>query len=129
MSNPERKWCYSRDEERFEGQYDTEDEAKAAAEEDLDNDLEVGDLATYWIAQVRSPEEFLNADTIGQNIQENLDEWLTDDIGWEDPIVELPPGKSEELGKLVLKFIRENNGFHAYGITKPVSHGYVKETE
>ena len=129
MSDIKRTWCYSRDEERFEGQYDTEEEAKAAAEEDLYLDLEVGDLATYWIAQTKLPEEFLNADAIGQNIQENLDEWLADDIGWDDPIVELPPGKSEELGKLVLKFIRENKGFHAYGVTKPVSYGYVKETE
>jgi hypothetical protein len=126
MSEIRRTWCYSLNEENFDGQYETEEEAKAEAEQELDDNIEIGDLATYWIAQSKPAEEFLNPDTIGQNIQENLDEWLADDIGWDDVIVQLTSEKSRELGQLVLKFIRDNDGFKVYGVTKPVSHGYVR---
>lgn len=126
MSEIRRTWCYSLNEENFDGQYETEEEAKVAAQQELDDNIEIGDLATYWIAQSKPAEEFLNPDTIGKNIQENLDEWLQDDIGWDDVIVELTSEKSRELGQLVLKFIRDNGGFKVYGVTKPVSHGYVR---
>ena len=121
-----RTWCYSLNEENFDGQYETEEEAKADAEQELDDNLEIGDLATYWIAQSKRAEEYLDPDTVGMNIEENLDEWLSNDIGWHNPIVELTPEKRKELGQLVIKFIRDNDGFKVDGVTRPVSHGYVR---
>jgi hypothetical protein len=121
------KWCYSVNEENFNGSYDTEEEAHSEAQEHLDCDMEVGDTAEYWIGNPKPAEEFLRPDMVGQSIVEQVDEWLADDIGWDDHIVELTTAEATELGNMVIQYIRKVNGFRAYGIGQSTKHTYTKE--
>lgn len=123
------QWCYSVNEETFTGSYDTEEEAHTEAHEHLDYDMEVGDTAEYWIAKTKAAEEFLTAQWVGQSIADSMEEWLADEIGWDDRIVELSATEAIELGQMVIQYIRKVDGFRAYGVTSPKKHTYVKTEE
>lgn len=49
-------------------------------------------------------------------IEEDAEEYLGDNIGWDDLIMELTPEKSKELGELVTEWLCNNATFNAYGI-------------
>jgi hypothetical protein len=119
------KWCYSVNEENFNGSYDTEEEAHSEAQQHLSYDMEVGDTAEYWIGNQKPAEDFLRPDMVGQSIAEQVDEWLADDIGWDDHIVELTTAEATELGNMVIQYIRKVDGFRAYGIGQSKKHTYT----
>lgn len=123
------QWCYSVNEENYHGQYDSIEEAHGEAHSHLHNDMEIGDVQTYWIAEVAPAHEFLAPQRLGEWIEEHVDESLGDDIGWDDHLVELKPTEREELGRMVIDYLRKANAFRAYGVKKVAEHTYVKTEE
>ena len=90
------KWCYSVNEENFNGSYDTEEEAHSEAQQHRDYDMEVGDTAEYWIGNPKPAEEFLRPDMVGQSIAEQVDEWLAHHIGWGDQLFWFYPTRARQ---------------------------------
>jgi len=123
------QWCYSVNEENYYGSHDTEAEAHGEAQQHLHYDMEVGDTAEYWVAKVKAAEEFLTAQWVGQSIADSMEDWLADEIGWDDRLVELSATEAIELGQMVISYIRKVDGFRAYGIAEPQKHTYTKEEE
>ncbi len=132
MTEP--KWCYSTDEERYTGSFDTEAEACAEAEGQLECDMLPGDTATYYIAHVAPADALLNARRLGEWAEEHMDETLADEIGWDDHIVELTSDEKEELGRMMIEYVKSKNGFRAWGVkgiqkrtyTMPADEGEAK---
>lgn len=129
MTEKKPQWCYSVNEENFTGSYDTEEEAHAEAQQHLHYDMEIGDTAEYWIGKVKPAEEFLRAQWIGTTVADQVDEWLSEEIGWDDRLVELRPAEAIELGNMIIQYIRKVDGFRAYGIGESKKHTYTKEEE
>lgn len=119
------QWCYSTNEERFHGYYDTEAEAHVEAQAELECDGTPGDEYAYWVARVAKAEEFLDERRIGEWAQEHVEEQLADEIGWDDRIVELPIEAQEELGQMIIKFLREKGAFKAYGVKSVKEHRHT----
>ncbi len=125
----ETKWCYSRDGERYHGQFNTEAEAHGEAHAELECDAIEGGEYEYWIAKVKPAWEYLNARWTGEEAADRIEECLTEEIGWDDRLVNLKPEDQEELGRLIIQFLRDKNAFQAYGVSDPVAHRHtVKET-
>lgn len=122
-TNEKTRWCFSIDEAEFQGEYDSPEDARAAAEAEL-QDLGMDDKYTYAIATIKPAHEMVDAHWLGDHIEQHLDELLSDDIGWDDSIVELKPDDKILLGRMVIEFVRKVEGFRAYGVRDIVEHTY-----
>lgn len=114
-------YAYSLDEERYFGQCSSIEEALADATQDAENDAtEEGEhTRTVWIGEVQEASEVLrkrNPQWIADRLIEEADEYLGDNIGWDDHIIELTPEKAKELGELITDWLCKNASFNAYGI-------------
>lgn len=119
------KYCYSDDEERFkDADSPTREGAAEEARHELLHDREPGEQATVWVGIQRNAEALLESrhEAIGRHVCEMLDEWLSDDIAWDDPVCTLPKNAQAELGKLVVNYIRERGGFKAYAVMQITAH-------
>jgi hypothetical protein len=114
MTEP--KWCYSTNEERYTGSFDTEAEACTEAEQELERDMLPGDTAIYYIGQVAPADTLLSASKLGDWAEERMDETLADEIGLDYHIVELTKDEKEELGRLMIDYVKSKNGFRAWGV-------------
>lgn len=119
------KWCYSTDEERFSGSFDTEEEAASEAEQQLECDMLPGDTASYYIGQIAPADTLLNAHRLGDWAEEHMDETLADEIGWDDHIVELTKDEKEELGRLMIEYVKSKQGFRAWGVKNVQTRTYT----
>ena len=119
------KYCYSDDEERFRyADATTRDGAAEEARHELLSDREPGEQAMVWVGVRHDAEALLESrhKAIGEHICDTLDEWLSDDIAWDDPVCTLPKDAQAELGRLVVNFIKERGGFKAYAVLEITSH-------
>lgn len=121
------KYAYSLDEERYHGQFDSIEEALADAQQDAENDAtEEGEHdRAVWIGEITEATEFLrkrNPIWIADDILERADEYLGDNIGWDDILIDAPEEKRKELGELVTEWLCKNASFSAYGITNAKEH-------
>lgn len=121
-------WCYSTNEEDFNGPFDTEVAAKNAAIQALDESKyrHLGDEANYWIANVAPAESFLHADRLGDWVVECLNEWLADEIlsdGYE--LCDLNPDEQKELGEIIINFVKQKSGFKRFGVAGAVKHSHL----
>ena len=124
------QYAYSTDQENYHGPFDTVAEAQGEATVSMDQsgDYEPGDECSYWIGEVQTAEAFLQADRIGQDFVERLDEWLADNIPSDNgPVVALSTGDQAELGRLVIEFVRAKGGFQRFGIANAVEHKHCIE--
>ena len=117
-------YCWSTDEEEFYGDCPSREAALSEAEADGLNDPEPGETATVWTGEIRPALYFLRDREyrIGEQVVEQLDEWLIDDIASEDAIIDLAKDKQAELGKLILDYLEEHASFNRYGISKTQAH-------
>lgn len=122
MSAP--TYCWSSDEERFQGDFATREEALAEAAAEGLYDREPGETATVWTGEIRHALSFLRKRErwIGENVIEQLDEWLCDDIASDDRIIDLPQDRQEELGKLILDFLEQHAGFTSWAVEEIQTH-------
>lgn len=121
------KYAYSLDEERYHGQFDTVEEALAEAGQDAEYDaLEEGaHTRTVWIGEVTEASEFLhkrNPVWVADDILERAEEYLSDNIGWDDRIIDLSEDQRKELGTLVTDWLCSKANFMAYGIRNAKEH-------
>jgi hypothetical protein len=121
---PVEKFCYGRCEERFTGECDSREDAAAEALQDLEADALPGDEVTFWTAKVRPAWSFFPGweRSLGRHIQEQVDEWLAEEIAADDAIVELAPERAAELGRLALDFLRKHAEFRSYAIDDVQRH-------
>lgn len=111
------KYCYSYDEENYVGDFDSREEAYLEAEADQDEEQGI------WTGVIKPAVDFLEGyKNVGDDIVERLDEQLWDDISSEDAIMELSSGHCDELGKMVVEFLKENASFNSWGVTDIVQH-------
>ena len=121
------KYAYSLDEERYYGQFDSIEEALAEVGQVAeDAALEESEYTrTVWIGEVTEAAEVLrkrNPLWIVDRIIEDADEYLNENIGWDDRIIEVTPERAKELGELLTDWLCKNATFNAYGITNVVEH-------
>lgn len=92
-------YCYSFDEEKFTGNFDTLEEALAEAKaEGLSSGYE-----TTWIGEQRDPSEWITPWHIGRSIRDYVSESLGDEVGEVAENFSLTPEQQLELGGLVLR--------------------------
>lgn len=119
------KYCYSDDEERFrDADSTTREGAAEEARYELLNDCEPGEVTTVWVGVRHNAESLLASlhESIGQQVCETMDEWLSDDIAWDEPICVLPKEAQAELGRLVVSFISQRGGFKTYAVREITAH-------
>jgi hypothetical protein len=94
----------------------TREDAAAQARFELCHEAEPTDEVTVYVGERRLARDFIKPFSLGQHICEMVDEWLMDDIAADDQVVELSREDSEALGRMVLDFIQQRDGFRAWGV-------------
>lgn len=125
------RWCWSIDQEEY---VDAESEAQAHGDaiDRIESDaLEEGEERAYWIARQKPAEAYLALRWLGESIADRLGELLEDDIGGEDPAVQLSADDQTDLGALVVAFVRARGGFVRFGIAQEsiVEHRHTAGAE
>lgn len=121
------KYAYSLDEERYYGQFDSIEEALAEVGQAAEGDAleEREHTRIVWIGEVTEAAEVLrkrNPQLIADRLIEEADEYLGDNIGWDDHIIKLTPDQGKQLGELITDWLCKNATFSAYGITNAIEH-------
>lgn len=119
------RYCYSLDGERFqESDSFTREGAADEARYELLSDCEPGDIVTVYVGEKSSATEILGKDleNVGGETCDRLEEWLADEIGWDDRIVSLTREEKAELGKLIVDYIESKSGFKAWGVKNSQEH-------
>jgi hypothetical protein len=63
---------------------------------------------------------------IGENVHEQINDWLAEETGAEDfPVLDITKEEQELLGKIIVEFYRIRGKVQYYGITNPVEHTTV----
>lgn len=113
------RWCWSIDQEEY---FDAETEAAAHGDaiDRLESDAleEQGEERAYWIARQKPAEAYIAVRWLGESIADRLVELLEDDIGGDDPPMQLSADDQADLGALVLAFVRLRGGFVRFGIAQ-----------
>jgi len=118
------KWCWSINEEEYHGNFDTEDEAHGDAHQELENECEPGE-SSYWIGRVRDPLDYVRADSLGDWIEEQIEELMADECAADDYILTIPKEDKVALGELVISFIREKGNINFWSVKDVKEHTYV----
>jgi hypothetical protein len=126
------KWCYSIDDETYEGMYESIDAAHGEAQSRIDDETdetENGEAREYSIGRCCHPmdkiENYLNNGNFGSRIAEQVDEQLYNVVGGDDQIIDISHEDSIELGKLVYNFLKEKAHFSMYGVNDVTKHEYI----
>ena len=111
MSDMTQKWCWWRDDLEQFHMADAENEAHGEAHSSIDSDGVTGDEYQYTVARVQHPMDSVGMDWIATHVAESIEEniccWCDDDIGSEEPSIELSAEDRQALGKMVADFVRE----------------------
>lgn len=103
------QYAYSRDEERYHGEYPSVEAAiDAALEDDIDGPVYVGEVVPAA--------SYLKNFSIADELEERAEEYLADYIGWDDHIIELSPEHRAVLDAMVVAFLQKYASYNAYGI-------------
>ena len=105
-----KKYCYSFDEERFNGSCDSFADAYAEAF-NFDKDAEF-----VYIGEIREPTEWITPDTIGEDIDERISEALGEECGEAAECFSLTNDQQRDIGALVLNYIEAHGGFRCWGV-------------
>ena len=110
------KWCYSFDEERYDGDFDSPEDAAENAFEEGDSIFH-GGVDSVHVAEVWPPEEFLDKKRIGEAVEERLQEMLGDVVGEVCECFELSDEQCIELGTKIVNWVLiSGGGFKCYGV-------------
>lgn len=116
------KYCFSFDDERFEGGFD---DAFAAAFEAFDQDDE---RDVVYVGEVKPVTEFMTPQCIGNHVIEMISEMLGDEVGEAAENFEVSKLDLIDLGDVILKWVEDHGGFKCWGV-KNVRTFYRKDTE
>lgn len=123
------EYCYSTDEEQYHGRCATAKEAHGQAIDDLESEADEGEVRSYWVAEVAHPIDVCGASwlaqTVGECVEENFVTWCDENVGAEEPCLEISKEDRKELGEMIVKFFREKSDIRYYGITNPAEHSHV----
>ena len=125
-------FCYSRDGENYHGDFCTRDAAIAEAEAEICGELLPGESAIIHTGEVRKAMHFLRKweSSTGAHVVENLENWLADNhIASDDQIIDLPDGKTTELGKVILDFIEAHATFRRWGVEEIQEREFIVPQE
>jgi len=112
------KYCYSYDEERYHGSFDSREEALVEARGD-DTDRRV------WTAEVVPAERTIATIAtfrIGDLALEAVEEDLGDEIPSDDRILEYSDANAKDLGRVILQWIIANVPTSAFTVDNVVEH-------
>lgn len=119
------KWCYSTDEEEYNGHCETEGDAHGEAQCEIDEDgNDEGELRHYWVAKIVHPLDCINQ-RVGEDVFDMVIERIADNVGGDDPALDMTPEDVKELGRVIVAYVREHASVQRYGIKDPVKHQYV----
>lgn len=102
-----KSYCYSTDEERYHGNFSTEEEAIAEAS---------AEGRGFWLGEVDYPSDFLSPYFVGDGIVDNLTELLHDQVGEVAECFTMTDEQKIEVGKVVIAMIDASPGFHCFGV-------------
>lgn len=122
------KWCYSLDEEYYEGSFDSIEDAKGEAQCMLDDETDVSENGTtryYWVGQSCHPLSKLTEAYVGADIIENINNSLYDIVSSDDIILDFSDSDVLDLGKLVLDFMKERAAVQVYALENITKHEYI----
>lgn len=124
------KWCYSIDEESFEGHFDSRLAAQGEAECQLDGEyVENGEVRNYWVGECCHPLDKIvtsvGTGDLGFRVAEQVDEWLYDYISSDEQIIDIDKEDAIELGQLIFRFLSEKAHVSMYGVSNITKHEYI----
>ena len=111
MSAQPKKWSAYFDGDERVSISETEGEAIGEMECQIDRDFETGEQVEYRVAQMVNGLELLQrqrAQSIGENIIEQIENDLTDEMGSEESPLSFADGDAKLLGEMVVTFIAAN---------------------
>jgi len=116
---------YSTNGEDYYGSDDPHEDVKAC----LDSDNDAGTKTTYWTGDLVHPLCKMSLtkypDRIGDDILENIIENGYDEIGGEEPCLDMTGDDKKRLGELVINYIRATAKVIYFGITNEQKHTYI----
>jgi hypothetical protein len=123
------EYAYSLDgDEYFEA--DSVEEAIRLAQLELNYDLDVGDEAGFYVAEIVRPWEYLDADFLGAHVANLVNVELDGRISGDDHPVNLTDWEDcGRLGRLVIDFLKNGGFFEGFGVKNVTDHFYTKEVE
>ena len=116
------KYCYSFDEERYYGEFDSIEAAIGGARVGRGEDT---GCARVWIAEVVPAVSFLRGtkwQPYAENILESADQLVCDDVVSDDPVFSFSDEHKDELNQLILRFLELHAKCSTYGIRNPVEY-------
>lgn len=129
------KFCWWFDDDERYHMADSEAEAHGEAAQRIDEDAEPGESREYWVARVAHPVDVIDGDTtalrLGENVLEQVDEWAGEETGAEDWTMDLTNEDKQDLGRMILTYLRQNAKAQWYGVAKgtKVKHSYTAGSE
>ena len=120
-------YAYSINEEDYFGT-DSEDDAHAEAISAIQCEFyEVGDEVEYWVAKTKPAMDFIDSDSLGYKVVELLNDWLFDEMGGDDNIIELSKEDQSRLGGMIIFFLKEHASITRFGIGEETKHTHIVE--
>jgi len=118
----EARYCYSTDREEYFGDFDSREDALAVAIAKLESHGEQGGTRIVWTGVQKHPMHFLspNAKRIGMDFSEQIDEWLSDDIAADDPIVKIED--PDAFGAALMALLERYVTFDRWAVTSIRGH-------
>jgi hypothetical protein len=111
MSEHAEKWGAYFDGDERVTVHETEGEAVGEIQFQIDDDSEPGEHVEYRVAPMLSGKHLLckeDPQRIGENLLEQLNEWINDEMGAEEDPLDMTPEDLKSLGQLVVTFICEH---------------------
>lgn len=118
------KWCYSTNEEDYNGHCETEADAHGEAQDQIDEDGDEDEARDYWVAKIVHPLDTISHD-IGDDVMEMLIERIADGVAGDEAAIHMHKEQEVELGRIIVAYLREHASVQRYGIKDPVKHQYV----
>lgn len=100
------KYCWSSDEERYQGSHETREDALAEALEWEDEDEDEGEAKTYWTAEVVPVKIEDMMKYTAENLIENLADWACTDMGVDEGFLDnVPKEEVKQLNDMLITVV------------------------
>ena len=104
------RYCYSFNEENFEGDFDTNE---AAAEDAFETNEEA---QLVHIGQIRDPAEWMHPNRIGADVYERLQDMLSWEVGEASDCFILTPEAQLSLGEAIIAWVTQHGGWRCWAV-------------
>lgn len=125
----ENEYCYSLNEESYQGKFKTESDAADSAMAELNDQCDPGVSKNYWVAKVAHPIDAYGESTLASSIAENVVEqlvmWCDEELGAEEPCMDISKDDEKELGMLIVSFFRSRASVQYFGVKDPSMNTFI----